>query len=47
MDHATGGILGQTEVDHTTNEIARFQSLLGRLDLAGQVVTCRCAPHPT
>jgi len=39
MDHATGGILGQTEVDHTTNEIVRFQPLLQRLDLTGQVVT--------
>jgi DDE_Tnp_1-associated/Transposase DDE domain len=39
MDHATGGILGQTDVDHTTNEIARFQPLLQALDLAGRVVT--------
>jgi hypothetical protein len=39
MDHATGGILSQTEVDTTTNEIARFQPLLQRLDLTDTVVT--------
>jgi predicted transposase YbfD/YdcC len=39
MDHATGGILGQTGVDHTTNEIARFRPLLDRLDLTDTVVT--------
>jgi predicted transposase YbfD/YdcC len=38
MDHATGGILSQTEVDTTTNEIARFQPLLQRLDLTDTVV---------
>jgi DDE_Tnp_1-associated len=39
MDHATGGILGQTDVDHTTNQIARFRPLLDRLDLTDTVVT--------
>jgi predicted transposase YbfD/YdcC len=39
MDHATGGVLAQTEVDATTNEITRFRPLLEHLDLAGQVVT--------
>jgi hypothetical protein len=44
MDHATGGILAQTEVDATTNEITRFRPLLERLDLAGQVVTADADP---
>jgi predicted transposase YbfD/YdcC len=39
MDHATGAVLGQTEVDHTTNEIARFRPLLDRLDLSATVIT--------
>jgi predicted transposase YbfD/YdcC len=39
MDHATGGILSQTEVDTTTNEIARFQPPQQRLDLTDTVVT--------
>jgi predicted transposase YbfD/YdcC len=39
MDHATGAVLAQTEVDHTTNEITRFQPLLERLDLTDTVVT--------
>jgi predicted transposase YbfD/YdcC len=39
MDHTSGAVLGQTDVEATTNEIARFQPLLERLDLAGQVVT--------
>jgi predicted transposase YbfD/YdcC len=39
MDHASGMVLGQTDVQATTNEIARFQPLLDHLDLAGQVVT--------
>jgi len=32
-------VLGQTNVDHTTGEIARFQPLLDGLDLAGRVVS--------
>ena len=28
MDHTTRAVLGQTDVDHTTNEVARFQPLL-------------------
>jgi predicted transposase YbfD/YdcC len=39
MDHTSRRVLGQTDVDHTTNEIARFQPLLQPLDLAGRVVT--------
>ncbi len=39
MDHATGAVLAQTEVDHTTNEITRFQPLLEQLDLTDTVVT--------
>jgi predicted transposase YbfD/YdcC len=39
MDHATGAVLGQTDVDATTNEITRFQPLLDRLDLTDTVVT--------
>ena len=39
MDHTSGAVLGQTDVEATTNEIASFQPLLERLDLAGQVVT--------
>ena len=39
MDHTTRAVLSQTEVDTTTNEIARFQPLLQRLDLTDTVVT--------
>jgi predicted transposase YbfD/YdcC len=39
MDHTTHAVLGQTDVDTKTNEIARFQPLLDGVDLAGQVVT--------
>jgi predicted transposase YbfD/YdcC len=39
MDHTTGTVLSQTDVDHTTNEIARLRPLLEGLDLAGRVVT--------
>ena len=39
MDHTSHAILGQTDVDHTTNEIARFQPLLDRMDLTEAVVT--------
>jgi predicted transposase YbfD/YdcC len=39
MDHTTRGILGQTDVDPSTNEIARFRPLLDRLDLTDTVVT--------
>jgi predicted transposase YbfD/YdcC len=39
MDHATGAVLAQTQVDHTTNEIGRFRPLLDRLDLTGTVIT--------
>jgi predicted transposase YbfD/YdcC len=39
MDHTTHAVLAQTDVDATTNEIARFRPLLERLDLTGAVVT--------
>jgi DDE_Tnp_1-associated/Transposase DDE domain len=39
MDHTSRAVLAQTQVDTTTNEIARFQPLLERLDLAGRVLT--------
>lgn len=43
LDHATGVVLGQTEVDHKTNEITAFTPLLERIDaacpLAGAVIT--------
>jgi predicted transposase YbfD/YdcC len=39
MDHTSRAVLSQTDVDTTTNEIARFQPLLEGLDLAGRVVT--------
>jgi predicted transposase YbfD/YdcC len=39
MDHPTRAVLAQTDVAHTTGEIARFQPLLERLDLTGTVVT--------
>jgi hypothetical protein len=39
MDHTTGAVLGQADVQATTNEIARFQPLLERLDLTDAVVT--------
>jgi len=39
MDHTSRGVLGQADVDATTNETARFRPLLDRLDLADTVVT--------
>jgi predicted transposase YbfD/YdcC len=39
MDHATAAVLAQADVDHTTNEIARFRPLLERLDLTDAVIT--------
>jgi hypothetical protein len=39
MDHATGAVLAQADVEATTNEIARFRPLLDRLDLTDTVVT--------
>jgi hypothetical protein len=38
MDHTSHAVLGQVEVDHTT-EIARFRPLLDGLDLTDTVVT--------
>jgi hypothetical protein len=45
MDHTTPGVLAQTNVDGTTNEIARFRPLLEELDLADTVATAD-ALHP-
>jgi predicted transposase YbfD/YdcC len=43
LDHGSGVVLGQTEVDHKTNEITAFTPLLERIDsacpLAGAVIT--------
>ena len=39
MDHTTGAVLAQADVEGTTNEITRFRPLLDRLDLADTVVT--------
>jgi predicted transposase YbfD/YdcC len=39
MDHPTRAVLGQTNVDGTTNEITRLRPLLAPLDLTGVVVT--------
>jgi predicted transposase YbfD/YdcC len=39
MDHTSRAVLAQTDVDHATNEIARFRPLLERLDLTDAVVT--------
>lgn len=34
LDHGSGVVLGQTEVDHQTNEITAFTPLLQRIDSA-------------
>jgi hypothetical protein len=39
LDHRTGIVLAQTDVEARTNEITRFQPLLDRLDLTDTVVT--------
>lgn len=39
LDQRTGTVLGQVDVDGKTNEISRFQPLLGSLDLTAVVVT--------
>jgi predicted transposase YbfD/YdcC len=39
MDHTTGAVLAQADVEATTNEIARFRPLLDRLDLTDTVIT--------
>jgi predicted transposase YbfD/YdcC len=44
MDHATAAVLAQADVDHTTNEIARFRPLLERLDLTDAVITADALP---
>jgi predicted transposase YbfD/YdcC len=39
MDHTTAAVLAQTDVEATTNEIARFRPLLAPLDLSEAVIT--------
>jgi predicted transposase YbfD/YdcC len=39
MEHTTRAVLGQADVDATTNEITQFQPLLDAMDLTGTVVT--------
>jgi predicted transposase YbfD/YdcC len=39
VDHHSGVVVAQTDVDGKTNETPRFQPLLDRVDLAGVVVT--------
>jgi hypothetical protein len=39
MNHTTGAVLAQADVQATTNEIARFRPLLDHLDLVDTVVT--------
>lgn len=39
MDHTSHAVLGQADVDHATNEIARFRPVLERLDLSATVIT--------
>jgi predicted transposase YbfD/YdcC len=39
FDHAHGVVLGQVEVDSTTNEIPMFTALLDRVDIHGAIVT--------
>lgn len=39
VDHATGAVVAQTDVDGKTNEITRFRPLLDSVDLTGCVIT--------
>jgi predicted transposase YbfD/YdcC len=39
LDHAHGVVLGQVEVDATTNEIPRFSALCDRIEITGAVIT--------
>jgi predicted transposase YbfD/YdcC len=39
LDHTSGIVLGQTEVDAKTNEITAFAPLLDRIDITGAIVT--------
>jgi hypothetical protein len=39
MEHTTGAVLAQTDVEGKTKEITRFRPLLDGLDLTGRVVT--------
>jgi len=39
LDHARGVVLGQVEVDATTNEIPRFSALCDRIEITDAVIT--------
>jgi predicted transposase YbfD/YdcC len=39
MDHTSGAVLAQTDVEAATNEITQFQPLLQRLDLTATIIT--------
>lgn len=39
LDHSSGIVLGQTQVDAKTNEITAFAPLLDRIDITGAVIT--------
>lgn len=39
LDHASGVVLGQVDVESKTNEIPMFSTLLDRIDLTGAIVT--------
>jgi DDE_Tnp_1-associated len=46
MDHTTGAVLAQTDVEATTNEIARFRPLLdGLTSPGGSSLPMRCTPN--
>ena len=51
FEHASGVVLGQTEVDDKSNEITAFAPLLDRIDLTGTVITADALHtqdrHPT
>ncbi len=39
LDHTTGIVLGQRDVDHKTNEITVFATLLDQIDILGKLIT--------
>ena len=39
LEHGSGLVLGQVEVDSKSNEIPAVRALSGGLDLAGRIVT--------
>ena len=44
LDHASGVVLGQVEVESKTNEIPMFSTLLDRIDLTAAIVTADAMP---